>query len=125
MVAEHKDVLMVPNPALRFVPRPEQVAAAFRQRPKREHGSHDGDHTRPPGEEAKPETARGTLWLPQDDQVRPLRVKVGLTDGTMTEVASPDLQAGMPVVVSEVEKGEEPAGTAASPFTPQIFKGRH
>ncbi len=125
MVAEHQDVLMVPNPALRFVPRPEQVAADFRQRPKHQHGSHDGDHARPPGQEAKPEAARGTLWLPQGDQVRPLRVKVGLTDGTMTEVSGPDLQAGMPVVISVVEKGEEPAGSAASPFTPQIFKGRH
>ena len=50
---------------------------------------------------------------------------MGLTDGTMTEVSSPDLKAGMPVVISVVEKGEEPAGTAASPFTPQIFRGRH
>ena len=125
MVAEHRDVLMVPNPALRFVPRPEQVAAAFRQQSPRQRGSHGGDHTKAPGQEAKPEAARGTLWLPQDDQVRPLRVKVGLTDGTMTEVSGPDLKAGMPVVVSVVEKGEEPAGTAASPFTPQIFRGRH
>ncbi len=125
MVADHQDVLMVPNPALRFVPRPEQVAADFRQRPKRQHGSHDRDHARAPGQEAKPEVARGTLWLAQGDQVRPLRVKVGLTDGTMTEVTGPDLKAGMPVVVAEAEKGEEPAGTAASPFAPQIFHGRH
>ena len=124
-VAEHQDVLMVPNPALRFVPRPEQVAADFRQRLERQHGSHDRDHARAPGQETKPAVARGTLWLPQGDQVMPLRVKVGLTDGSMTEVTSPDLKAGMPVVVAEAAKGEAPAGTAASPFAPQIFHGHH
>ena len=44
MVAERKNVLLVPNPALRWVPRPEQIATAFRQPPKREHGSHGGAH---------------------------------------------------------------------------------
>ena len=124
MVAERKNVLLVPNPALRWVPRPEQIATAFPQPPKREHGSHGGAHAKPPGQEGKPETTRGTLWLPQGDQVEPLRVKVGLTDGTMTEVMNPELKPGMLVVVGEVEKGEEPANTA-SPFTPQIFRGRH
>jgi len=124
MVAERKNVLLVPNPALRWVPRPEQIATAFRQPPKREHGDHGGAHAKPPGQEGKPETTRGTLWLPQGDQVEPLRVKVGLTDGTMTEVMNPELKPGMLVVVGEVEKGEEPANTA-SPFTPQIFRGRH
>jgi hypothetical protein len=37
---------------------------------------------------------------------------------------NPELKPGMLVVVGEVEKGEEPANTA-SPFTPQIFRGRH
>ena len=31
----------------------------------------------------------------------------------------------MPVVVAELEKGEEPQSGTASPFTPQIFRGRH
>ena len=51
----------------------------------------------------------------------PLKVKVGLTDGSMTEVTNPELKAGMLVVVAEVEKGTEPAGSA-SPFTPQLFR---
>jgi HlyD family secretion protein len=121
MVAERKNVLLVPNAALRWAPRPEQIVAAFRQSPKKERGGQGGAQGTKPGQEGKPEAARGTLWLPQGDQVQPLKVKVGLTDGTLTEVNNPELKAGMQVVVAEVEKGAETAGSA-SPFTPQLFR---
>ena len=122
MVAEKKNVPLVPNTALRWAPRPEQIAEAYRQPPKKAHGSHGGAKDMPPVQEgARPEAAKGTLWLPEGDQVRPLRVKVGLTDGTMTEINSPELKPGMQVVVAEVEKGAEPAASA-SPFAPQLFR---
>jgi HlyD family secretion protein len=125
MVAERKDVLLAPNAALRFLPRPEQVVAGFRQTPKNEHRHHGGAQANSSGPEKKHNTARGTLWLPEGGEVKPLKVKVGLTDGTMSEVSSPELKAGMQVVVAEVEKGEEPANSA-SPFTPKLFRGgRH
>jgi HlyD family secretion protein len=123
MVAERKDVLLAPNAALRFLPQPEQIAAGFRQAPKKERQGHGGAQAKTPNKDKKPEAARGTLWLPAGNEVKPLEVKVGLTDGTLTEVSSPELKAGMPVVVAEVEKGEEPANST-SPFTPQIFKRR-
>jgi HlyD family secretion protein len=124
MVAERQNVLLAPNAALRWVPRPELIVAAFRQPPQKERGSHGGAQGKTPGQEGKPEAARGTLWLPQGNEVQPLKVKVGLTDGAMTEVNSPDLKAGMLVVVAEVEKGTEPPTGSASPFTPQIFRQR-
>jgi HlyD family secretion protein len=123
MVAERQDVLLVPNAALRFLPRPELIVEAFRQMPKKGRRGQGGAQAKTPDKEGKPDTTRGTLWLPQGSEVRPLKVKVGLTDGSLTEVSSPELKPGMQVVVAEVEKGEEPAGSA-SPFTPQIFR-RH
>ncbi len=123
MVAERKDVLLVPNAALRFLPRPDQIVAAFRQPPSK--GQHDqgGAQAKTPDKEKKPDTTRGTVWLPAGNEVKPLKVKVGLTDGSLTEVSGPELKPGLPVVVAEVEKGEQAPGSA-SPFTPQIFRGR-
>jgi HlyD family secretion protein len=123
MVAERKDVLLVPNAALRWIPRPDLIAADFRQTPKKGRRGHGGAQAKSPDQEGKPETTRGTLWLPQGNEVKPLKVRVGLTDGTLTEVSSPELKPGMQVVVGEIEKGAEPAGTT-SPFTPQIFRRR-
>jgi HlyD family secretion protein len=126
MVAERKDVLLVPNAALRWIPRAEQVVAGFRQTPKKEHRKPGGGaQAKTPDQEKKHDASRGTLWLPEGNEVKPLKVKVGLTDGTMTEVSGPELKPGLQVVVAEIEKGEEPANSA-SPFTPQIFRGgRH
>jgi len=123
MVAERKDVLLVPNAALRFLPQPDLILAGS--------GQHAYNTRHPRGgaqaadQEKKPDTAKGTLWLPAGRQVKPLKVKVGLTDGTQTEVSSPELKAGMQVVVGEVEKGSEAPDKSASPFTPQIFRGKH
>jgi HlyD family secretion protein len=123
MVAERTDVLLAPNAALRFIPRPEQIVAAFRQQPPKERRGQGGAQAKSPDKEGKPDTTRGTLWLPEGHEVKPLKVQVGLTDGSLTEVASPELKPGMQVVVAEIEKGQEPAGSA-SPFTPQIFRQR-
>jgi hypothetical protein len=56
--------------------------------------------------------------------VRPVKVRLGLSDGTLTEVESTELKEGTQVVVGEMEKQQ--AGKPApggSPFTPQIFRG--
>jgi HlyD family secretion protein len=121
MVAERKNVLMAPNAALRWSPRPDIIVAEFRQSSEKKRGGPGGSRGKPPGPEGKPDASRGTLWLPQGSEVQPVKVKVGLTDGTMTEVSNPELKAGMLVVVAEVEKGAEAPGSA-SPFAPQIFR---
>jgi HlyD family secretion protein len=123
MLAERQNVLLVPNAALRWAPRPDLIAAAYQQSPKKGRPSRSGAQAQGPGPEKNADNTRGLVWLPEGHQVRPLKVKVGLSDGTLTEVNSPDLKPGMQVVVAEVEKGEESANSA-SPFTPQIFR-RH
>ena len=63
------------------------------------------------------------MWVPQGDLVRPVQVTLGLSDGSLTEVSSPELKAGTPLVVGEM--GSQSAGEPApggSPFTPQICK---
>jgi len=99
-------VLLVPNAALRWQPRPEQVAPDARGSPA-------------VGGAVAPD--RGWLWVAEKRVVRPVAVEPGLTDGLTTEVAGGDLREGAPVVVGEVAPAE--GGDEASPFAPRLFGG--
>jgi HlyD family secretion protein len=88
VTAQRSDVLKVPNTALRFRPPAETRSTA-------------GD----PGS--------GLVWvLGDDDRPTPVRVTLGITDGTFTEIVGGDLRVGQPVLV-----GLE-TGAAATPATP-------
>ena len=54
--------------------------------------------------------------------VKPLKVRIGLSDGAMTEIVDGELQEGMPVVIGELH--EEAAATTSNPFTPQMFRNK-
>jgi HlyD family secretion protein len=123
MVSERKNVLLVPNAALRWLPQPDQIAPDFRQSSGKK--GNKGPETQAVGtaKEDKGESARGTLWVPQGSYVQPIKVRLGPTDGSMTEVQGQNLSEGLQVVVAEQQK-EDQAGSGGSPFTPQIFKKR-
>lgn len=107
-VDEHKDVLIVPNTALRWRPSPERLKAAGLD-PAAAVGS-------------KPDTARsgqGTVWVLEHGRIQPIEVLEVLSDGTRTEVTGDGLSAGMKVVVSESYDTDE-AGTT-NPFISQMF----
>jgi HlyD family secretion protein len=124
IVGESKDVLLVPNAALRWVPTAEQVVGEFRASPKQAKGSEAPDQVKPAVKGGKKEEkAPSLVWVPQGDLVRPVQVTLGLSDGSLTEVSSPELKAGTPLVVGE--RGSQPAGQpapGASPFAPQILR---
>ena len=72
-----------------------------------------------PGQ-AGPESSRqGLLWVRQTDGLRPIPVRVGLSDGTMTEVTGKDLEEGLEVILGEERQAAGAATT--NPFTPQLF----
>jgi HlyD family secretion protein len=78
---QRKDVLLVPNAALRWRPQPQQVAAADRAayaRWLRDRGP--------------------AVWVEEKGFVRLVRLKTGPTDGTRTEVVEGDLPEGTKVV---------------------------
>jgi HlyD family secretion protein len=97
-------VVLVPNAALRWQPRPEQVVPEGRDVLER-------------GSPAAPD--RGWVWVAEKGLVRPVAVDVGLSDGLTTEVARGDLHEGEPVVVGE-SAGADGEGEA-SPFAPRPF----
>jgi len=126
MVAQRPQVLMVPNAALRWLPQADQIAPQFRQASQSVAGSRSSSSgSAMAAKGGKEEAARGTLWIPQGRYVRPLQVRLGTTDGSLTEVEGPELKEGMEVVVGERQK-EADTAAGASPFVPQVIRGgRH
>ncbi|MEW6386972.1 MAG: efflux RND transporter periplasmic adaptor subunit [Thermodesulfobacteriota bacterium] len=127
MVAEHKDVLLVPNAALRWSPQPGQIAPAVHKGSKKKETHNSAGPGTVAAKAGKEEWGQGTLWIAQGSQVQPVKVRVGPSDGSLTEVQGAELKAGLQVVVAEAPKGADRSGSA-SPFTPQLFRrsgGRH
>jgi HlyD family secretion protein len=122
MVSNRANVLLVPNTALRWTPTPEQMAPAGRARPAKGAPAEGGSRSGPPGAAGQEEAGRGTLWIPQGSLVQAVPVRIGMTDGTLTEIQSDELKEGAAVVVGEQPK-EVAAASTASPFTPQLFPG--
>ncbi len=117
-IGRRNRVLLVPNAALRWSPKPDQIAPDFRQ--QRPHGrANRGDRA--------PDAAglRGTIWIAEGKFVRPLFVRAGLTDGAFTEVEGRGLTEGLHTVLGEGvrEAAAEPTADR-NPFAPQMpFRG--
>lgn len=80
-VAQRKNVVLVPNAALRF--RPEEAAAAVvRSKPA----------------EARVDGIKGTVYILDQHQLKPIAVQTGIFDSRFTEVVAGDLKAGDQVV---------------------------
>lgn len=121
------NVFLVPNAALRWKPTPDQVAPEFRETLSRSgEGKEKAKEGRRPaaGEAATPgETAnRAELWRPEGETVRPLSVRVGLSDGTLTEVAGEELSDGL-MVVTGVQQQASAKTDTSNPFAPSFSRG--
>lgn len=102
---EAKDVLVVPNTALRFSPASANGAAAAAS----SGGSILSKMMPRPPSNAKPKTAgtdrRGggprQIWVLQDGQPVAVQVKTGISDGRNTEVSGEELKEGMAVITEQ------------------------
>jgi HlyD family secretion protein len=99
-IGRWQGVLLVPAAALRWSPRPDQIASEPQRSPHTHEGSSNRKRGGGPGTNGVQHT-HGIIWIEQGKFVRPVDVKVGLTDGTVTEVEGNDLIEGMRVVVGE------------------------
>jgi HlyD family secretion protein len=117
-------VLMVPNAALRWKPSAEQVDPEIRkalEKPSPRRGKAESGSAPPSKslEGAPAGTTRATLWVPEGDYVKPIRVRSGLSDGMNTEIQGEGLTEGMSVVTG-VETEAENQDVATNPFTPKF-----
>jgi HlyD family secretion protein len=123
----HRNVLLVPNVALRWKPSAEQVAPDVREASD----NAPAQKTKPDGAtrlDSRPaqvsagKTSHGVLWVAKGEYVRPIRVKLGLTDGTNTEVEGNGLTEGLEVVTG-LETQASDQTTTTNPFTPRFHRG--
>jgi HlyD family secretion protein len=117
-VEAREGVLLVPNGALRWQPRVQNVvpeareaySLALRHRApeKGETGHSDSPSEHEPG---------GVLWIRQGDFVRPVKVSVGLSDGISTEILGGGLKEGEQIVVGVNRIGSDPDALSILPHT--------
>jgi HlyD family secretion protein len=91
-VAKRTDAILIPNGALRY--RPSGQAA--------QGGGDKAGH--------------GTVWVDDGGTLRSVSVKLGITDGTHTEVLDGDLKPGTLLVVGEIKATAGDSGGGQNPF---------
>jgi HlyD family secretion protein len=107
---ERRNVLMVPNTALRFTPAVRSVPGAPAGFDKGG-GIVSSLMPRPPANTSAPRAAAASgavarqVWILRDDQPVAVAVKPGVSDGKMTEVSAGDLQPGMLVITDQRSGG--------------------
>ncbi len=114
LVAQKKNVLMVPNAALRWVPLQSQIAPGTA--PEKHSSTGSGGST------LLTQTPTGTLWIADGKFVRPLVVHTGLSNNYFTQIISKKIKPGIQVVIGDVSHSASHGSGAVNPFIPQPFK---
>ena len=94
-----KDVVLVPNTALRFIPPLKQhtqqrkgggglLSAILPRRPPREYR-----------EKPSTDSSRQKIWILKDNKLVAVKITIGATDGHMTEVVKGNIEPPLPLVV--------------------------
>jgi len=105
-VAERKDVLLVPNAALRFKP-----ANAGKQKPAGNQPGAAGGGAAKPGQD----TFSAKVYVLEQGELAPVNVSLGITDNRNTEIVTGELKAGDQVVVGEAQAADKPASSGSRP----------
>ena len=71
-----------------------------------------------------PVESRGRAWLFMERQLKPVNLRLGITDGTYTELLSGELQENMEVVTSVTGLGTTRTGPAATGTGNPLMPGR-
>lgn len=113
-VDKRSAALLAPNAALRWTPDAGQIDPTV--------------HPSALAEDPAKSPERGRLWvLAASGLVRPVEVRVGMTDGTATEVSGSGVAEDMQVVVGEESEDDASADAdgdkTSNPFLPKIPKG--
>ncbi|PKO83631.1 MAG: efflux RND transporter periplasmic adaptor subunit [Betaproteobacteria bacterium HGW-Betaproteobacteria-11] len=108
LVAERKNVLRVPNAALRFHPAEASARKAPGREDKPREGSAEG--------KSRADGPGGTVYVLDNGRPRPLRVSTGITDNRMTEIIAGDLQEGDALIVEDRQPPAKPAAPGTRLF---------
>ena len=130
LVSQKNDVLKIPNAALRFRPPSERQAAQASggtQGATRNAGPGGAGAARRPGGSSGGQGQRsreaggnraGTVYVLRDQQAAPVRVRLGISDGSFTEIAGGDIKPNDLVIIALGS-----ASQAGNPVGPRRFFG--
>jgi HlyD family secretion protein len=69
---------------------------------------------------AKSHAEHGQVWVKDGLLAKPVRVKIGVTDGIDTEISGPGIDDGTEVIIGEMTP-DQAAGDMSNPFAPKLF----
>lgn len=117
--AEREGVLAVPNAAMRFRPPADVAGATGSASPARAlpvtSAPLGARPSGPAGQGGPGSDAERTVWILRDGRPEPIAIKTGLTDGTVTEVASGPLREGDEIVTDASTGGRPSSGSPGRP----------
>jgi HlyD family secretion protein len=118
LVQKESGTLLLPNAALRWTPSsPFQIAPEFRTSPQS--AASVGElNSKTSKTEKKPGERGGIVWLKEGGFVKPVEVKLGISDGANTSVTGGELQEGAEIVTGDVAANTQ--SSAQNPFVPQV-----
>jgi HlyD family secretion protein len=110
-VAERKDVLLVPNAALRFKP-----ANAEMQKPAaNQTNTVQQSGVSPVGAKPKRDAFTGKVYVLENGKPKPVSVSLGITDNRNTEITGGELKAGDQTVVGELQAADQSTSSGSRP----------
>lgn len=105
VIAQHENVLLVPNAALRFRPQDGERKARG-----------------PKAKDEKREAGGATVYIQEAGQAKPVRIKTGITDNRVTEMLSGEIHEGDAVIVEERGATDTAgSGPGSSSFRVRMF----
>ena len=107
-VAERKDVLMVPNAALRYKPTNVPTSNPGNGGANRPGGTSGG--------KSKQDAYSGKVYILENGKLKAVSVKFGITDNRNTEIVSGDLKAGDRVVIGETQQADQSQNATGRPM---------
>jgi len=117
-LARASGVLRVPNAALRWKPKAEVVAPAFRKPFKDATAQKQKS-----GSQLMGQSGQGVVWLLEAPYVRPIFLRTEMNDGTLTEGEGDGLTEGVKVITGTRMQAEQRDNTR-NPFTTQFMRRR-
>jgi HlyD family secretion protein len=118
IIAQRKDVVMVPNAALRFRPadsasRTDKPGANNKSQEGRQGGRQEGRQDERKQERNKPDaTPMGTVYILENGQPKATRIAVGITDNRNSEVLSGELREGAIVILEDRQPSSKKSGSS-------------